>query len=184
MVPMLNIRRSFSLALLFVLALSGCAVPGVKTTIPAEVFVAIAGGDASKLPPGTPPIVYEAHWYDREMAFQVQDGRTGGDFFFDFASSSDATNALEARRSDNDRARANVDGFMGLLQQLGAAAAASQGIGTAPPRGAPPDPDVAARVASLEQLVASLVAEIQAARAPPSPAVTSTPEVSPSPGGP
>lgn len=182
---MLNARRLFSIGLLFVLALSGCAVPGVKTTIPAEVFVAIAGGDASKIPSGTPPIVYEAHWYDREMAFQVQDGRTGGDFFFDFASSSDATNALEARRSDNDRARANVDGFMGLLQQLGAAAAASQGIGTAtPPRSAPPDPDVAARVASLEQLVASLVAEIQAARAPPSPAVTSTPEVSPSPGGP
>lgn len=168
------------LAMLFASTLSCFAAPGYENIVPAPVAVAMAGQDATKLPADCPPVVTRSHWYDRQVAFNMHgQGADGRSFAFDFASSSDAGNALEARRSDNERSMQNLAATFGFLQQLAAMAAQSQGLG-APAGAAVPDPRFAAIEARLEALTAALEAMKPKPTSPPSsPEVELPPDATP-----
>lgn len=134
-------RNLLKLSLVFVLsaALASCAAPGSATEIPQPVAIAMAGGDVSHLPAAAwsaPPVRIDMHWYDRTWGIQVdRDG--GGNHFADLTSTSSSANALEARRSDNQRAENITGNILGALQQ-GMALAAQAYAPALAARAAPP----------------------------------------------
>lgn len=155
------------LALVFLFAfafapLLACAEPGYGTTIPAPVFVAGMGGDVSALPADCPPVESWSKWYDRQVGFDVEgrhaDGRT---FSMRYTGASDAANALEARRSDNDRATSQLRDTLGLLKDFGLLAARTQGL-SIPSEGATASPATEARLDALEAKLDELAAAIAA----------------------
>lgn len=122
--------------LILPLLLVGCAAPGSSTKIPQPVAIALAGGDVAELPPEAwngPPVELAMYWYDRQWGIQVdRDGE--GAHFVDLQSAADGANALEARKSDNQRATDMFGQFTQVLQQ-----GMALGMGIAG-GGAQPDP--------------------------------------------
>lgn len=109
---------AFGLASLALLACSGCfALPHHETEIPAQVAVALAGGDPSNVDPHGPPMRIRSVWLDRQIALFV-DHQPDGAHQLDFAQTDDTANGLQARVSDNQRNQANVAAVSDLLGQL------------------------------------------------------------------
>lgn len=125
---------------LMLIALAGCAAPGSTTKIPPAVAVALAGGEVSSLPIEAwtgPPVEISMHWYDRTLGFQI-DRDAAGAHFVDLTSAANGANALEARRSDNQRATDIVGSLVGAVQQGMALASQAYGVRAAPAAPAPP----------------------------------------------
>lgn len=98
-----------SLAILAV-ALSGCAAPGYQMSIPAQVAVALAGGDPAQVDANGPPMTVKAWWYDRDVTLRItQEGRS-----VDLHTVSDAEAALKAHQVDAE----TLKGLAGLLSLL------------------------------------------------------------------
>lgn len=97
---------------------SGCfALPHHETEVPAQVAVALAGGDPSSVDPNGPPMRIRSVWLDRQIALFV-DHQADGAHQLDFQQTDDTTNGLQARVSDNARNQANVAAVSDLLGQL------------------------------------------------------------------
>lgn len=136
-------RAATMLGLLLILA-SGCAVPRSTTEIPPAVAIALAGQDPSHLPDvawTAAPVRIEQKWFSRTIGFQVDRGPDGS-HFVDLTATSDDSNALEARRSDNERATDIVGSLVGAFQQ--GLALAAQAYATGLPAAAEPAAPIAA----------------------------------------